>query len=78
MERGKTKYLLNYGQTESTWLRLPQQHTSRRIAMAQAARAVRDLGGQAWAVVEQASRPGVIVQQDPIIARWRNGRRVSI
>ncbi|MDP2659338.1 MAG: hypothetical protein Q8R28_01230, partial [Dehalococcoidia bacterium] len=63
-----TAYIVAYGQTPSN-SSPPKHGTVRRAAMAQAARAVRELGSQSWAYV----LAGGIV-----IARWKNGRRVSI
>ncbi len=70
------RYIVNYGETESSYQYSPVRFTAKRDAMHHAAEMVRALGGQAWAYVAPDSyrHDGA---PEPAIATWRNGRRAS-
>ena len=56
----------------------PRVFTSKREAMRSATQAVRDLGNQAWAIVEQHPSPPPFALYDVVvIARWEYGGRVA-
>ena len=68
-------YLVNYGQTGANYLGRDKVYGTKKAAVREATQTVRELGSDAWAVVKN-TRVGF--GHDPIIARWRNGRRVTV